>query len=122
LGDRLGGHLVTGHVDVTGHIRRWEPVGADHVLEVDCPDTDLRLLVEKGSVAVDGISLTVASVLPTGFRAWIIPHTLRMTSLQERKAGDRVNLELDLIGKYVARFLAPHMSHAPSSPHHPKGG
>jgi riboflavin synthase len=101
VGDRLGGHFVTGHVDGTGVITRWERSGTDHVLEVSAPKELRPYLVFKGSVAVDGISLTVAGVTKAGFRIWIIPHTLAKTALRERKVGDAVNLEGDLLGKYV---------------------
>ena len=101
VGDRLGGHFVTGHVDGTGVITRWERSGTDHVLEVSAPKELRPYLVFKGSVAVDGISLTVAGVTKAGFRIWIIPHTLTKTALCERKVGDAVNLEGDLLGKYV---------------------
>ncbi|KAB2673412.1 MAG: riboflavin synthase [Verrucomicrobia bacterium] len=104
-GDRFGGHFVTGHVDGTGTITRWERVGEDHVLEVAAPKEVKPYLVFKGSVAVDGISLTVAAVTARGFRAMIIPHTREVTVLGERKAGDPVNLEADMLGKYVARFV-----------------
>jgi riboflavin synthase len=102
---RLGGHFVSGHVDGTGIIRRWEREGADHRLEIAAPDEVLPYLISKGSICVDGISLTVAHLLPDGFGLWIIPHTYEVTSLSERKVGDRVNLEADLLGKYVARLL-----------------
>lgn len=106
VGDRIGGHFVTGHVDGTGVVRRWEASGRDHVLEVEAPAALRRYVVPKGSVAVDGISLTVADVLPRGFRIWIIPHTREVTALAERQVGDRVNLEADMLGKYVERFVA----------------
>ncbi len=102
----LGGHFVTGHVDGLGKIHRWEKSGVDHVLEISAPTTVLRYLVHKGSIAVDGISLTVAAVGPRSFRIWIIPHTLAVTALRERQPGDAVNLEADLLGKYVEKFLA----------------
>lgn len=102
---RLGGHFVSGHVDGTGIIRRWERQGADHQLEITAPDEVFPYLISKGSICVDGISLTVAYLLPDGFGLWIIPHTYEVTSLAERKVGDRVNLEADLLGKYVARLL-----------------
>ncbi len=102
---RLGGHFVSGHVDGLGEIIRWERHGADHVLDIKAPDEVSRYLVLKGSVAVDGISLTVASVGKKQFRIWIIPHTFEVTALKERKVGDFVNLEADLLGKYVAKFL-----------------
>jgi len=102
----LGGHFVTGHVDGTGKIIRWEKSGADHVLEVAAPADVLRYVVFKGSIAVDGISLTVAGVTKKSFRLWIIPHTFEVTNLRERKVGDAVNLEADMLGKYVEKFLA----------------
>jgi len=107
VGSRLGGHFVTGHVDGTGVIRQWEGRGADWLLEVEAPAAVARYLIHKGSIAVDGISLTVAKVSGKRFQCWIIPHTRAVTSLAERAVGDRVNLEGDLIGKYVERFTAP---------------
>jgi riboflavin synthase len=101
----LGGHFVTGHVDGLGRIVRWERAGKDHVLDISAPPEVMRYLVFKGSVAVDGISLTVAAVQKKSFRIWIIPHTFEVTALRERKVGDAVNLEADLLGKYVERFL-----------------
>jgi riboflavin synthase len=102
----LGGHFVTGHVDGLGRIVRWERAGKDHVLDIAARPEVMRYLVFKGSVAVDGISLTVAAVNKKSFRLWIIPHTFDLTVLRERKVGDAVNLEADLLGKYVERFLA----------------
>ena len=101
----LGGHFVTGHVDGLGKIIRWERAGKDHVLDIAAPPEVMRYLIFKGSVAVDGISLTVASAGKKDFRIWIIPHTFEVTALRERKVGDAVNLEADLLGKYVERFL-----------------
>lgn len=102
---RLGGHFVTGHVDGLGQITRWERAGADHLLDITAPSEVLRYVVFKGSIAVDGISLTVAGVTRKGFRLWIIPHTLEVTALRERRVGDAVNLEADLLGKYVEKFV-----------------
>lgn len=102
---RLGGHFVTGHIDGVGRIVRWERAGQDHVLDLAAPPEVMRYIVFKGSIAVDGISLTVAGVLKKGFRIWIIPHTLEVTALRERSVGDLVNLEADLIGKYVEQFV-----------------
>ena len=102
---RLGGHFVTGHIDGLGRIERWERSGSDYVLEIAAPAEVMRYVVSKGSIAVDGISLTVASVTPKVFRVWIIPHTQEVTALRERKLGDAVNLEADLIGKYVEKFV-----------------
>jgi riboflavin synthase len=102
----LGGHFVTGHVDGLGKIIRWERSGKDHVLDIAAPPEIMRYLISKGSIAVDGISLTVASVQRKSFRIWIIPHTFEITALRERKLGEAVNLEADLLGKYVERFMA----------------
>ncbi len=102
----LGGHFVTGHVDGVGKVLRWEKSGADHVLEIAAPADVMRYVVFKGSIAVDGISLTVAGVTKKGFRLWIIPHTFAVTTLRERKVGDAVNLEADLLGKYAEKFLS----------------
>jgi riboflavin synthase len=102
---RLGGHFVTGHIDGLGRITKWERSGADWVLEVAAPAELRRYLVFKGSIAVDGISLTIAVVTRTGCRIWIIPHTWEVTGLRERKVGDAVNLETDLVGKYVEQML-----------------
>ncbi|HEV2693270.1 MAG TPA: riboflavin synthase [Verrucomicrobiae bacterium] len=102
----LGGHFVTGHVDGVGKIVRWEKSGADHVLEIAAPADVMRYVIFKGSIAVDGISLTVAGVTKKGFRLWIIPHTFEVTTLRERKVGDVVNLEADLLGKYAEKFMA----------------
>ncbi len=101
----LGGHFVTGHIDGVGTITKWERLGQDHVLDISAPPEVMRYIVFKGSIAVDGISLTVAGVTRKGFRIWIIPHTFDVTVLQERKVGDAVNLEADLIGKYVEKFV-----------------
>lgn len=102
----LGGHFVTGHIDGVGTITRWERTGQDHVLDIAASPEVMRYMVYKGSVAVDGISLTVAAVKKEGFRIWIIPHTYKVTALCERKIGDKVNLEADLIGKYVEKFVS----------------
>jgi riboflavin synthase len=102
----LGGHFVTGHIDGVGKITRWERAGQDHVLDIAAPPEVMRYMVFKGSAAVDGISLTVAGVSKKSFRIWIIPHTYEITALRERKVGDAVNLEADLLGKYVEKFLS----------------
>lgn len=105
LGQRMGGHFVTGHVDAVGRIRKWEKQGKDWLLDVDTPPALMSGFVLKGSVAVDGISLTVAKLRKRGFVVWIIPHTRKVTNLRTRKVGDPVNLETDLLGKYVLRQL-----------------
>jgi len=104
-GGEFGGHFVTGHIDGVGRITRWERAGQDHVLDIAAPPEVMRYIVFKGSVAVDGISLTVAGVRRGGFRIWIIPHTYEVTNLRGRQVGDAVNLEADLLGKYVEKFL-----------------
>jgi len=101
----IGGHFVTGHIDGVGRITRWERSGQDWVLDVAAPAEVMRYVIFKGSVAVDGISLTVAEVQPAGLRIWIIPHTYEVTNLRERAVGDLVNLEADLLGKYVEQTL-----------------
>jgi riboflavin synthase len=101
----LGGHFVTGHIDGIGRIIRWERSGQDHVLDIAAPPEVMRYVISKGSIAVDGISLTVASVKKKEFRLWIIPHTFEVTALRERKVGDAVDLEADLLGKYVEKFI-----------------
>jgi riboflavin synthase len=106
----LGGHFVTGHIDGVGRITRWERAGQDHVLDISAPPEVMRYVVFKGSIAVDGISLTVAGVQKRSFRIWIIPHTYDITALRERKVGDAVNLEADLIGKYVEKFFSARSS------------
>jgi riboflavin synthase len=118
---RLGGHFVTGHIDGVGRISRWERVGQDHVLEIAAPPEVMRYVVLKGSIALDGISLTVAGVRKKSFRVWIIPHTYRVTALRERSVGDALNLETDLLGKYVAKFLDAPGTRAPTLRWRPAG-
>ena len=102
---RVGGHFMTGHIDSVGRIIRLVRAHQDHVLEIAAPPDLMRYVVFKGSIAVDGISLTVATAAQKCFRIWIIPHTYKVTALRERAVGDAVNLEADLLGKYVERFL-----------------
>ena len=102
---RLDGHIVQGHVDGTGRVRAFEREGDDVRLFVDCGSEIIDFLVEKGSVAIDGVSLTVVDVTEKGFDVALIPHTLSHTTLGERRPGDRVNLEADVLGKYVKRYL-----------------
>ncbi|MBT6450184.1 MAG: riboflavin synthase [Verrucomicrobiales bacterium] len=105
-GGRLGGHFVTGHIDGVGKIITWEKTGDDHQLQIAAPEDVMRYVIHKGSIAVDGISLTVAAVEKGSFTIWIIPHTFESTALSERAVGDAVNLEADMLGKYVERFAA----------------
>ncbi|HTV42956.1 MAG TPA: riboflavin synthase [Candidatus Sulfotelmatobacter sp.] len=104
-GDEFGGHFVTGHIDGRGEILRWEQSGADHVLDIAAPESVMRYVIEKGSIAIDGISLTVAGVNANSFRVWIIPHTFTVTNLRKRNVGEVVNLEADMFGKYVEKFV-----------------
>lgn len=101
---RLGGHFVTGHVDGTGTVEIFEKRGANHLLRIRPPAEFLKYLVYKGCITVDGISLTVAEVHAETFDLWLIPHTLEKTNLQTRRAGDTVNLEFDILAKYVERL------------------
>lgn len=105
LGDRLGGHLVTGHVDGLGRLRRVTPMGEAVEVWYDAPPGVLALCVAKGSIAVDGVSLTVNALDKAGFSVMIIPHTAEQTTLLEAAPGTPINLEADLIGKYVARLM-----------------
>ncbi len=116
LNDRLGGHLVSGHVDATGRIRSAMSVGKALELFIEAPNEVLRFIVEKGSITVDGISLTVNQLDQTGFSVVLIPHTQSIVHLADKAAGDAVNLEADLIGKYVERLIGPHLQSAKSLP------
>jgi riboflavin synthase len=102
---RLSGHFVAGHIDGFGKIVHWERTEQDHLLEITAARKLMRYVIEKGSIAVDGVSLTVASTGKSSFRIWIIPHTLRVTTFHQRKTGEMVNIEVDLIGKYVEKFV-----------------
>lgn len=104
LDGRLGGHLVQGHVDGVATIRRVVPEGEWTTMEIALPGDLPRYVAEKGSVAVDGVSLTVAGVEGEAFSVGVIPHTLAATTLGERQPGDRVNIEVDVLAKYVARL------------------
>jgi riboflavin synthase len=104
-GDRLDGHIVQGHVDGVGTVRAMARDGHDVDLHIDCSAELVDYLVEKGSITVDGVSLTIAGLSETGFHVALIPHTLEVTTLSDRRPGDRVNLEADVLGKYVKRYL-----------------
>ena len=105
LCDRMGGHLVTGHIDGMGRLAKKESVGESVRLEIEADEPLLRYAVEKGSVAVDGVSLTINEVGKRSFFLNIIPHTLEVTTLGSIKTGFNVNLEMDIIGKYVERLM-----------------
>lgn len=107
VGARMGGHFVSGHVDSTGEVEIFEERGKNTYLKVKAPSEFLKYLAYKGSITIDGISLTVAEVHEDGFVVWLIPHTIAVTNLQQRKVGDPVNLEFDLLAKYVERIVKP---------------
>jgi riboflavin synthase len=108
LGGRLGGHLVQGHVDGVGRLLERRPSGPGGAeLRVELPTALRRYVVEKGSIAVDGVSLTVAALAPDGFTVALVPHTLAVTTLGERRPGDPLHLEVDVVAKYVERLLEP---------------
>ncbi|NTW57675.1 MAG: riboflavin synthase [Nitrospirae bacterium] len=109
LSARIGGHLVTGHVDAVGRVREKREEGNGWRIFIDVPASVLRYVIKKGSIAIDGISLTVADVDSAGFAIAMIPHTAKLTTLGFKTAGDSVNLESDIIGKYVERLLAGRM-------------
>jgi riboflavin synthase len=104
---RFGGHFVQGHVDATLKILDWSAHGQDHRLEVALPAEHAGLVIPKGSICLDGISLTAAEVTGTSVVCWIIPHTLEKTNLKGRTAGQRMNVEFDLLGKYVRNLMPP---------------
>jgi len=105
LSARIGGHLVSGHVDAVGRIREKREEGNGWRIFIDAPGTVLRYVIKKGSIAIDGISLTVADVDARGFAIAMIPHTAKLTTLGYKSTSDSVNLESDIIGKYVERLL-----------------
>ena len=106
LADRLGGHLVGGHVDGVGAVARFEAVGDNRLLAVEAPRELAKYIARKGSIAVNGVSLTVNAVSGTSFDVNLIPHTLQATNLNTLAGGARVNLEVDMLARYVERLLA----------------
>lgn len=105
VGGRMGGHFVAGHVDATGVVKSVERENDDIVIRIEAPDEIRKYIVYKGSIAVDGISLTVAGVSNDGFHVCVIPHTMEVTNLRDRKPGDRVNLESDILARYVEGLM-----------------
>ena len=118
-GSRLGGHFVQGHVDCAAAITSLDKKASDWRLEIRLDTQNVRYVVEKGSIVVNGISLTVAEVNNESFTAWIIPHTFRSTNLKMAQPGDMVNLEFDLLAKYVERMLSLALTTASQSPSTP---
>jgi riboflavin synthase len=106
LGDRLGGHIVSGHVDCTGVLTESYQAGDNLVLEFEYPEAYAKYLINKGSITVDGISLTVAAINKNKFQIWVIPHTISQTTLEMITKGTLVNLEFDLVGKYIERLIS----------------
>jgi riboflavin synthase len=106
MDDRLGGHFVTGHVDAVGTVTLRKDMGDVLEMEISIPETLMLMVVEKGSIAVDGVSLTINAVRKNSFAVAVIPHTVARTTLGQAKPGRRVNIETDLLGKYVYRYLA----------------
>jgi riboflavin synthase len=106
-GGHLGGHFIQGHVDCVSAIVAFDRKGSDFRLQIELPERFTHYVVSKGSIAVNGISLTIAEVLPKSFAAWIIPYTRCHTNLDRAKTGDLVNLEFDILAKYVERMVAP---------------
>jgi len=106
LSDRLGGHLVSGHVDGRGEVTRWEPVGESWLLEVRVPAELSRYLARKGSITLDGVSLTLNRVEHDRFEVNLIPHTLEVTSLKGLRRGAWVNVEVDLLARYLERLMS----------------
>ncbi|OGA13341.1 MAG: riboflavin synthase subunit alpha [Betaproteobacteria bacterium RIFCSPLOWO2_12_FULL_63_13] len=106
VSDRLGGHLVSGHVDGVGEVLRFEPIGESHLLAVRAPADLAKYIARKGSITVQGVSLTVNTVSGTDFEINLIPHTVQVTTLKYLKPGSRVNLEVDLIARYIERLLS----------------
>ncbi len=106
VGDRLGGHMVQGHVDGVGKILEWKTVGRDQILKIEYPEELTTYFVEKGSIALDGVSLTIVDLNDTSLNVHLIPTTLDETCLGDRNVGDLINIETDVIGKYVNKFLS----------------
>ncbi len=105
VGSRFDGHIVQGHVDGVGYVRRFDRNGDDVELHIRCDEELALQLIDKGSVTIDGVSLTVVEVVADGFHVALIPHTLDVTTLSELKTDDRVHLEVDVFGKYVKQYL-----------------
>ena len=105
LNDRLGGHLVLGHVDEVGILSGWRDEQTSSLMRVSISSEAMRYIVYKGSICVDGVSLTIAELVPDGFEVALIPHTKKVTTLGRKRVGDHVNIEVDLLGRYIERLL-----------------
>lgn len=109
LSDRLDGHLVSGHVDGVGEVVKFEQAGESYLLAIEAPDSLLKYIARKGSITVNGVSLTVNRITGDEFEVNLIPHTLAATTLADLKAGKKVNLEVDMLARYVERLMAAHV-------------
>jgi riboflavin synthase len=112
VSDRFGGHFIQGHIDCVSPVIAYEKSGVDFRLEIELPEAFVHYVACKGSIAVNGISLTIAEILPKSFVAWIIPYTKTHTNLDRTQAGDPMNLEFDILAKYVERMLSSYRSKA----------
>jgi riboflavin synthase len=122
LSDRLGGHLVSGHIDGVGRLELRQAAGKFTVYQFQAPPNVMEYVVEKGSIAVDGISLTIAKVGPQGFTTAVIPQTESVTTLKDKAIGDPVNVEADMLGKYVKRFVGAYLGHDDTPAGQPRRG
>lgn len=111
LPDRIGGHLVSGHVDGIGEVVKFEPIGESQLLVIKAPASLLRYVVKKGSITVNGVSLTVNRAAGDGFEVNLIRHTLAMTTLSDLKAGAKVNLEVDMLMRYVEQLMGDRVNY-----------
>jgi len=115
VGSRLGGHFVSGHIDTTAKVFDWKHNTADIILTVELPKSIAKFVIEKGSIAIDGVSLTVASLTDKTFNVHLIPTTLSDTALQERRPGMIVNLEADMLAKFIEKQVSSHLVHSEKS-------
>lgn len=113
---RLGGHFVSGHVDVRSSVLDFEQRGKNYYMRVAVPSEFTKYVVYKGSISIDGISLTIAEALPDSLAVWLIPHTLEVTNLRDCKAGKFVNLEFDILAKYVEKIASGNREKSPYQP------
>ena len=113
---RLGGHFVSGHVDVRSRVLDFEQRGKNYYMRVAVPDEFLKYVVYKGSISIDGISLTIAEALPDSLAVWLIPHTLEVTNLSDCAAGKFVNMEFDILAKYVEKIACGNREKSPYQP------
>ena len=104
-GQNISGHICQGHVDTTGKIVKIKKIGKSHILEISINKIFIKQLVEKASILINGVSLTISKITAKGFQIWIIPHTLKLTNLSDLKKGDLINIEIDILSKYVKKYI-----------------